>query len=503
MRGAHLRIREANLRAKKEVITMPPIIAIIGRPNTGKSTLFNRLAGRRISIIDDTPGVTRDRIYASCDWNGRDLTLIDTAGIEDNTPASVGGAVSGAPAERTIQQEMRRQAEIAINVADIIVFVCDVQVGVTADDEAIATLLRKSKKPIILAVNKCDSIGDRPAQFYEFYNLALGEPIAISAIHGKGTGDLLDEVIKQITTNNEQRTTADEFAEANSEIKVAVVGKPNAGKSSLVNKILGEERMIVSSVAGTTRDSVDCEIERDGNKYVFVDTAGMRKRAKVEEGIEKFSVMRALDSIDRADVTLLLIDGVEGVSEQDSKIIGYAHDNCKPIVIAVNKWDLVMEATRSPASVGGAVSGAPAAQSQSMVGQNLAKKFKSAIAKEFPFAFYAPIIFISAKTGQRLGEIFEKIHFVHEQSAMRVPTSALNEVIAEAIMRAQPPAFKGKRLKVYYATQAGVKPPTFTLFVNDKNLMHFSYQRYLENQIRDNFNFEGTIIKINLKGKGE
>jgi len=438
---------------------MKPTVAIIGRPNTGKSTLFNRLAGQRIAIVDDTPGVTRDRIYADCVWNGREITLIDTAGIEPKM-------------EGEILSEMRSQVDIALTTADVIVFVCDVKVGVTADDEYISHMLKRSKKPIILAVNKCDNIGDLPPQFYEFYNLALGDPIAVSAIHGKGTGDLLDAIIEKCPKNVQE-------AEEEELIKIAVVGKPNSGKSSLVNKILGENRMIVSSIAGTTRDSVDSLAIYAGEEYVLVDTAGMRKKAKVDNDIERYSVMRSLDAIDRADVTLILIDGVEGVSEQDSKIIGYAHDNAKPIVIAVNKWDIVEKDDKT---------------------QN---KFRNEIAKEFPFADYAPIIFISAKTGQRINEIFENVNFVYQQARMRVPTSALNEIIGEAVMRTQPPSFKGKRLKIYYSTQQGVCPPTFVLFVNDPHLLHFSYERYLENQIRDNFNFKGTIIKIITKGKKE
>jgi len=440
---------------------MKPIVAIIGRPNTGKSTLFNRLAGQRISIVDDTPGVTRDRIYAETTWNGKEITLIDTAGIE---PKMKGEILS----------EMRSQVDIALATADVIVFVCDVKVGVTADDEEIAHMLKKSKKPIILAVNKCDNVGDLPPQFYEFYNLALGDPIAVSAIHGKGTGDLLDIIIEKSVVKG---LAPPENNEENSPIKISVVGKPNAGKSSLVNKILGENRMIVSSIAGTTRDSVDSLVKYNNEDYILVDTAGMRKKARIDSDIEKYSVMRALNAIDRSDVVLLLIDGVEGVSEQDSKIIGYAHDNAKPIVIAVNKWDIVTKDDKT---------------------QN---KFKSEIAKEFPFADYAPIIFISAKTGQRINEVFENVNFVYNQARMRVPTSALNEIIGEAVMRTQPPAFKGKRLKIYYATQQGVCPPTFVLFVNDPHLLHFSYERYLENQIRDNFNFKGTIIKIITKGK--
>ena len=438
---------------------MKPIVAIIGRTNTGKSTLFNRLAGRRISIVEDSPGVTRDRVYADITWNGKELTLIDTAGLEPKM-------------EGSILSEMKKQVDIAISVADSIVFVCDVRVGVTADDEAIASMLKKSRKPIILCVNKVDNLGDKPMEFYEFFNLGIGEPMAVSSVHGSGTGDLLDAVLDSVKF--------DDLTDENDEdeaIRIAIVGKPNAGKSSLVNKILNENRMIVSEVAGTTRDSVDNYFERDGQKYIFVDTAGIRKKARIEENIEKYSVMRAFSAIDDADVVLLIIDGVEGVSEQDSKIIGYAHDEAKPIVIAVNKWDIVEKDEKT---------------------QN---KFKGEIAKEFPFATYAPIIFISAKTGQKLDSVFDMVHFVYEQACMRVPTSGLNKVIEEAVMRTQPPTFKGRRLKIYYATQGGVKPPTFILFVNDVHLLHFSYARYLENCIRDNFNFSGTIIRLETKGK--
>lgn len=439
-----------------------PIVAVVGRPNVGKSTLFNRLAGKRISIVEDTPGVTRDRIYADSDWNGRKFSLIDTGGIEDLRTAE----------ENVILSEMRAQAQIAIDTADVIVLVVDVQVGVTANDSEVAAILHRSRKPVVLACNKVDGVGGVPMQLYEFYNLGLGEPIAVSAVHGKGTGDLLDAVVALLPAEDAGEGDEDEA------IKIAVVGKPNAGKSSVINKILGEKRLIVSDQPGTTRDSIDSSVMRDGEEFTLIDTAGMRKRGKIDENIEKYSVMRSLAAIERADVVLMMIDGSEGVTEQDTKIAGFAHDNGKAIVIAVNKWDIIEKDDKTQG------------------------EFKRDIRRVLGFMQYAPIIFISAVTGQRVNQIFEMAKYVHEQSGLRVSTGALNEVISDSVMRQQPPSDKGKRLKIYYATQVGVHPPTFVVFVNDSQLMHFSYERYLENQIREVFNFEGTAIKMIIRDKG-
>ncbi len=435
-----------------------PIVAIVGRPNVGKSTLFNKIAGRRIAIVEDTPGVTRDRIYADAQWCGKDFTMVDTGGIE---PAS----------NDNILAQMRSQAEIAIETANVIVLVVNVHDGLTGTDAAVASMLQKSGKPVVLACNKCDSPGEPPMQLYEFYNLGIGDPIPVSAIHGMGTGDLLDLVIAEFPENMEN--------EEDDSLKIAIVGKPNAGKSSLVNKILGQERVIVSPIAGTTRDSIDTVYEKDGKKYTLIDTAGMRKRGKIGEDIERYSVIRALNAIERADVVLIMIDGSEGISEQDTKIAGYAHDNGKASIIAVNKWDAVEKDDKS---------------------QN---KFRDDINNMLSFMTYAPIMFISAKTGQRVNRLFEMFEYVSNQSNMRVSTGALNDCINEATAKTQPPSDKGKRLKIFYATQASVNPPTFVLFVNNRELFHFSYLRYIENQIRTTFGFEGTPLKFIIREREE
>ncbi|MBP3330304.1 MAG: ribosome biogenesis GTPase Der [Clostridia bacterium] len=428
-----------------------PIVAIVGRPNVGKSTLFNKLIGQRLSIVDDTPGVTRDRIYGDCEWQRHNFLLIDTGGIE---PAS----------DDIILVQMRRQAQLAIDSADVIIFVTDVKTGVVATDEEVAAMLRKSGKPIVLCVNKCDSIGDMPAEFYEFYNLALDEPIAVSSVHGHGTGDLLEEVCKYFPTEEEKED--DEFG--SEYIKVAVIGKPNVGKSSLVNAISGEERAIVSNIAGTTRDATDTIIENEHGKFVFIDTAGLRRKSRVDDAIEKYSVIRAKMAVERATVCVIMIDATEGFTEQDSKVAGIAHEMGKACIIAVNKWDAVEKD-----------------------GKTMDVQRKK-LMNDFSFMPYAPIIFISAKTGQRLDRLYELIKFVDEQNAMRISTGKLNDVLAAATARVQPPTDKGRRLKIYYMTQASTRPPTFVCFVNRKDLFHYSYQRYLDNQIREIFGLEGT-----------
>jgi len=432
-----------------------PIVAIVGRPNVGKSTLFNKLVGKRISIVEDTPGVTRDRIYAEVEWLNRKFTLIDTGGIEPES-------------KDEILVQMRKQAEIAIEMAHVIIFLVDVKDGVTATDRDVAAMLMKSQKPVVLACNKVDTPGQPPLELYEFYNLGLGDPIAISSIHSMGLGDLLDEVAKYFPPIEEEEYEEDI-------IKVAVIGKPNVGKSSLINKILGEERVIVSDIPGTTRDAVDTYFEKDDVKYVFIDTAGMRKRGKIYENIERYSVIRSLAAIERSDVCLMMIDASEGVTEQDTKIAGYAHEQGKAIVIVVNKWDIIEKDDKT---------------------MNM---YRKKIMDGLSFMTYAPIIFISAKTGQRVHKLFELIKYVADQHATRISTGMLNDIINEAVAKAQPPSDKGKRLKILYATQAAVKPPTFVLFVNDKELMHFSYERYLENQIRAAFGFEGTPIRFIIR----
>ncbi len=436
-----------------------PVVAIVGRPNVGKSTFFNYIVGQRISIVEDTPGVTRDRVYAESSWRDRDFTVIDTAGIEELTGD-------------TIVNQMREQVDIAISVADVIIFLTDIKQGVTAADEEIAVMLKKCKKPIVLVCNKADNFGKDPMELYEFYNLGVGTPIAISAVNAKGIGDVLDEIYENFPEENENDNNSNV-------IKVAIIGKPNAGKSSLINRILGENRVIVSDIAGTTRDAIDSEYENEFGKYILIDTAGIRRKCKVKENIEKYSVMRSNLAIERADVCIMMIDATEGVSEQDSKIIGEAHEAGKGIIIAVNKWDEIEKDNKTT------------------------EQFKKKIYNELPFVTYAPIIFISAKTGQRVNKLFEMINNVANQNALRISTAMLNQVINEAIAVVQPPSDKGKRLKIFYGTQASTKPPTFVIFVNKKELFHFSYQRYLVNCIRNNFGLEGTPVRIIVREKND
>ena len=436
-----------------------PIIAIVGRPNVGKSALFNKLIGRRVSIVEDTPGVTRDRIYGESDWNGRKFTLIDTGGIEPRTDSE-------------ILTFMREQAGIAISHADVIVFLTDIKTGLTASDQEVASMLQKSGKPIVLAVNKMDSTGTVNPDFYEFYNLGLGDPIAVSAVHGHGTGDLLDECVKYFPPEAGEE-------EEDDAIQVAIIGKPNVGKSSLTNKILGQQRTIVSNVAGTTRDAIDSYFENESGKYVFIDTAGMRKKSRVDESIERYSVLRAQMAIERSDVCLILIDAQEGVTEQDTKVAGMAHDAGKASIIVVNKWDLVEKDGKTM------------------------DRMREEIRRDLGYMTYAPILFISAMTGQRVDRLFELIQYVNNQAATRITTGMLNSVLADAQTRVQPPTDKGRRLKIYYMTQAGVKPPHFICFCNDARLFHFSYQRYLENQIRTVFGLEGTPIRMTIRQKGD
>ena len=435
-----------------------PIIAVVGRPNVGKSTLFNKLIGKRLSIVDDTPGVTRDRIYGDTEWRGKKVMLVDTGGIEPKTNDII---LSG----------MRSQAQLAIDTANVIIMVVDMQTGVTATDSEIASMLLKSGKPVVLCVNKCDKIGDVPPEFYEFYNLGLGDPIAVSSVHGHGTGDLLDAAYEYLPDTD---TEEDEDI-----INVAVIGKPNAGKSSLVNKITGEERSIVSDIAGTTRDAIDSLVENKFGKFNFIDTAGLRRNSRVEDKIEKYSVIRAKMAIERSDVCVIMIDGTEGFTEQDSKVAGLALEEGKACIIAVNKWDIVDK------------------DGQTM--DNYRKKLMN----DFSFMPYAPIIFISAKTGQRLDRLFELINYVRTQNTMRISTGKLNDILADATARVQPPSDKGKRLKIYYMTQASTCPPTFVCFCNNAELFHFSYQRYLENQIRSTFGLEGTPVRFVIRERGE
>lgn len=434
-----------------------PVVAIVGRPNVGKSTFFNYLAGRRISIVEDTPGVTRDRIYTEVEWRSRKFTLIDTGGIE---PYS----------EDRIMQQMKSQAEIAIETADVIVFMVDMKDGLTASDNEVATILRKSKKPIILVVNKVDRVGELPAEVYEFYNLGIGNLMTVSSIHGLGMGDLLDEIYEHFP---------DEVDEEYDEevIKVAVIGKPNAGKSSLINKVLGEERVIVSDIPGTTRDAIDTYVENEEGKFVFIDTAGIRRQSKIYENIERYSTIRSWTAIERSDVCLIMIDAEDGVTEQDTKIAGYAHEQGKASIVVVNKWDLVEKDTGT------------------------LEEYRKTVLEKLGFMLYAPVIFISAKTGQRVNKIYELIKYVANQAAMRISTGVLNDLLNEATAMVQPPSDKGKRLKIYYMTQASVKPPAFVLFINSIELMHYSYERYLENQLRKSFGFEGTPIKFMLREK--
>ena len=436
-----------------------PFVAIVGRPNVGKSMLFNRLVGQRLSIVEDTPGVTRDRLYAECEWCGRKFDIVDTGGIEPMTDSE-------------ILLFMREQAQIAINAADVIVLVTDIRTGVTAADKDVANMLLRSRKPVVLAVNKADSTGAEDPALYEFYSLGLGDPIAVSAVHGHGTGDLLDECVRYFPEAEEEDEEPDY-------VKVAVIGKPNGGKSSLINRILGEKRLIVSNVAGTTRDAVDTLFENENGKFMFIDTAGIRRKSKVDERIEKFSVMRAQLAIERADVCLIMIDARDGVTEQDTKIAGLAHEAGKASIIVVNKWDLVDKETGTM------------------------EKMRKDIMRDLSFMSYAPIVFISAMTGQRTDRLFELINFANDQSHMRITTGMLNNVLADAQARVQPPTDKGRRLKIYYMTQTGICPPNFVIFCNSRELFHFSYQRYIENQIRAVFGLEGTPIRIVIRQKGE
>ena len=438
---------------------MKPLVAIVGRPNVGKSMLFNKLCGQRLSIVEDTPGVTRDRLYAECEWAGRTFDIVDTGGIEPGTDSE-------------ILAFMRRQAEIAIDNATVVVFVCDIKTGMTASDQEVAGMLLRSQKPVVLAVNKMDSVGRENPDIYEFYNLGLGDPIAVSAVHGHGTGDLLEECIKYFPPEEEEE-------EQDDTIKVAVIGKPNVGKSSLVNRILGQERVIVSNVAGTTRDAIDSYFENKQGKYVFIDTAGMRKKSKVDDRIEKFSVLRSTMAIERSDVCLIMIDANEGVTEQDTKVAGLAHEAGKACIIVVNKWDAIEKDGKTM------------------------DHMREDIRRDLSYMTYAPIVFISALTGQRVDRLFELINYVNDQSAMRITTGMLNTLLADATARVQPPTDKGRRLKIYYMTQVGVRPPHFVCFCNDARLFHFSYQRYLENQIRSTFGLEGTPVRLTVREKGE
>ena len=436
-----------------------PTVAIVGRPNVGKSTFFNYIVGKRISIVEDTPGVTRDRIYAESNWRGRNFTIIDTGGIEPES-------------EDVIISQMRDQADIAIDIADVIVFVTDIKQGITEADKEIALMLKKSKKPIVLVCNKADNFGKVTDDIYEFYNLGIGEPHAVSSVNAIGIGDVLDAIYEHFPENNSEE-------DDDTIIKVALIGKPNVGKSSLVNKILGENRVIVSNIAGTTRDAIDSSFENEFGKYVFIDTAGIRRKNKVTDNLEKYSVMRSLLAVERADVCILMIDANEGVTEQDAKIAGEAHEAGKGIIIAVNKWD---EYEKENATL---------------------EKYKKDIYQKLSYLSYAPIIFISAKTGQRVNKLYELINTVANQNAMRIPTAVLNQVLNEAIAIVQPPTDKGKRLKIYYMTQGATKPPTFVVFVNDKKLFHFSYERYLVNQLRKEFVLTGTPIRMIVREKKE
>ena len=436
-----------------------PIVAIVGKPNVGKSRFFNYVVGQRISIVEDTPGVTRDRVYADTSWRDREFTLIDTGGIEPES-------------EDIILSQMREQANIAIGVADVILFMTNIKEGVTAADSEIAVMLRKSKKPIILACNKSDNYGEMPAEAYEFYNLGVGDPHPISAANAIGIGDLLDAIYEKLPEKDENESEENK-------IKVALIGKPNVGKSSLLNRILGEDRSIVSDIAGTTRDAIDSEFQNEFGKYVFIDTAGVRKKAKVNESIEKFSVMRTLLAIERSDVCLVLIDAEEGVTDQDAKILGEAHEAGKGIIIVVNKWDIIEKDNHTM------------------------QEYKNNIYNKLSYASYAPIMFISAKTGQRVNKIFEEVNEVYKQNTFRASTSVINEVINEAIAVVQPPSDKGRRLKILYGTQATTQPPTFVIFVNNKELFHFSYQRYLINCFRNNFGLKGTPVRLIVREKGE
>jgi len=436
-----------------------PLVAIVGRPNVGKSMLFNKLTGQRLSIVEDTPGVTRDRLYAPCEWRGRTFDLVDTGGIEPGT-------------DDQILSFMREQAEIAIQNATVIVFVCDIKTGMTAADQDVAGMLLRSRKPVVLAINKMDQTGHTNPDIYEFYNLGLGDPYPISAVHGHGTGDILDACFEHFPPEEEEE-------EEDDTIKVAIIGKPNVGKSSLTNRILGEERVIVSDVAGTTRDAVDSYFENEKGKYLLIDTAGMRKKSKVEDRIEKFSVLRATMAIERADVCLIMIDANEGVTEQDTKVAGLAHEAGKACIIVVNKWDAVEKDDKTM--------------------QHMTEDIR----RDLSYMTYAPVVFLSALTGARVDKLFDVINRVVNQAALRISTGNLNSVLADAVARVQPPTDKGRRLKVYYMTQVGVKPPHFVIFCNDARIFHFSYQRYLENQIRSVFGLEGTPIRLTIRQKGD
>ena len=438
---------------------MKPLIAIVGRPNVGKSVLFNKLVGQRVAIVEDTPGVTRDRLYAEAEWRNRKFDLVDTGGIEPS-------------ADSQILAFMRQQAEIAIQHATVILFVCDIKTGLTASDQEVANMLLRSQKPVVLAVNKMDQVGITNPDIYEFYNLGLGDPIAVSAVHGHGTGDLLDACMEYFPPEDEEE-------EEDDVIKVAVIGKPNVGKSSLVNRILGEQRVIVSDMAGTTRDAVDSYFENQKGKYLFIDTAGMRKKSKVDDRIEKFSVLRATMAIERADVCLILVDANEGVTEQDTKVAGLAHEAGKACIIVVNKWDAIEKDDKTM------------------------DHMRQDIRRDLSYMTYAPIVFISALTGQRVDRLFDLINYVNDQASLRITTGMLNTVLADATARVQPPTDKGRRLKIYYMTQIGIKPPHFVCFCNDAKLFHFSYQRYLENQIRSTFGLEGTPVRLTIRQKSD
>lgn len=451
-------LSERSLR-KGTVRMSKPVVAVVGRPNVGKSTLFNKLIGKRLSIVDDIPGVTRDRIFGDAEWRNRKIMLVDTGGIEPKT-------------DDIILASMRSQAKLAIETASVIIFVVDLKSGVTAADSEIAAMLQKSGKPIVLCVNKCDGIGEIPAEFYEFYNLGLGDPIAVSSVHGHGTGDLLDAVFDNLPDSD--------FSDDDDDIiNVAVIGKPNAGKSSLVNNISGEERSIVSDIAGTTRDAIDTRVENKFGKFNFIDTAGLRKQSRVDDKIEKYSVMRAKMAVERSNVCVIMIDGTDGFTEQDSKVAGIALEQGKACIIAVNKWDIVEKDGSTMDS------------------------YRKRLMKDFSFMPFAPIIFISAKTGQRLDRLFELIKYVYSQNTMRISTGKLNDILADATARVQPPSDKGKRLKIFYMTQASTCPPTFVCFCNRAELFHFSYQRYLENQIRSTFGLEGTPVRFVIRERGE
>ena len=438
---------------------MKPLIAIVGRPNVGKSMLFTKLVGQRLSIVEDTPGVTRDRLYAEAEWRNRKFDLVDTGGIEPS-------------ADSQILAFMRQQAEIAIQHATVILFVCDIKTGLTASDQEVANMLLRSQKPVVLAVNKMDQVGITNPDIYEFYNLGLGDPIAVSAVHGHGTGDLLDACMEYFPPEDEEE-------EEDDVIKVAIIGKPNVGKSSLVNRILGEQRVIVSDMAGTTRDAVDSYFENQKGKYLFIDTAGMRKKSKVDDRIEKFSVLRATMAIERADVCLILVDANEGVTEQDTKVAGLAHEAGKACIIVVNKWDAIEKDDKTM------------------------DHMRQDIRRDLSYMTYAPIVFISALTGQRVDRLFDLINYVNDQASLRITTGMLNTVLADATARVQPPTDKGRRLKIYYMTQIGIKPPHFVCFCNDAKLFHFSYQRYLENQIRSTFGLEGTPVRLTIRQKSD